>query len=87
MNKTGEAMYLYLGNDITIKASEVIGIFDLEKISVQKSVNDFLSHCQRTNKIYYVTLDMPKSIVVCENCVYVTGTGVITLKKRIGEIS
>ena len=79
-------MYLYLGNDVTIKATEIIGLFDLEKISVQKSVNDFLSHCQKTDRIYYVTLDMPKSIVVCENCVYVTGVGVVTLKKRMKEL-
>lgn len=75
-------MYLYLGNDVCIDEREVIGIFDLERISVQKSVNDFLSHCQKTDKIYYVTLDMPKSIVVCTDCVYVTGCGVVTLKKR-----
>lgn len=77
-------MYIHLGSDVTVESAEVIGIFDLEKTSVQRSINDFLSHSQKTGKIYYVSLDMPKSFVVCENVVYVTNVGASTLKKRFG---
>ncbi len=75
-------MYIHLGSDVTVPKSEIIGIFDLERISVQKNVNYFLSHCQKSGKIYYVSLDMPKSIIVCPDRVYVSNVSAGTLKKR-----
>lgn len=75
-------MYLHLGSDISVLKSEVIGIFDIEKTSVVKSVNEFLSRCQKNNRIYYVSLDMPKSFVVCSDCVYVTNVGAGSIGKR-----
>lgn len=78
-------MYLHLGADITVKTSDIIGIFDIEKTSVQRSVNDYLSYAQKHGKIYYVSLEMPKSFVVCRDCVYITNVGVYTLRKRAAE--
>lgn len=75
-------MYISLGSDVSILKSEIIGIFDIEKTSVVKSVNNFLSYCQKNGKIYYVSLDMPKSFVVCRDCVYVTNVGAATIFKR-----
>lgn len=75
-------MYLYLGNDVTVLEKDIIGIFDIEKTTVEKSVNDYLSFCQKNGKIYYVSLDMPKSFVVCNDCVYITNVSAATLKKR-----
>ena len=75
-------MYIYLGSDVTVHKSDVIGIFDIEKTSVVRSVNDYLSRCQKSGNIYYVSLDMPKSFVVCDSCVYVTNVGTATLRKR-----
>lgn len=75
-------MYISLGSDVTVHKNDIIGIFDIEKTSVVRSVNDYLSGCQKSGGIYYVSLEMPKSFVVCENCVYVTNVGTSTLKKR-----
>lgn len=75
-------MYLYLGSDVAVLKSEVIGIFDIEKVSVVKSVNEFLSRCQKEGRIYYVSLDMPKSFVVCRDCVYVSNVSAGTIGKR-----
>ena len=80
-------MYVSLGSDVSVLKSEIIGIFDIEKTSVVKSVNDFLSRCQKTGKIYYVSLDMPKSFVVCRDCVYVTNLGAATIFKRCGKFT
>jgi len=76
------AMYISLGSDVAVHKNDIIGIFDIEKTSVVRSVNDYLSGCQKNGSIYYVSLDMPKSFVVCDNCVYVTNVGTNTLKKR-----
>ncbi len=79
-------MYVSLGSDVSVPTNEIIGIFDIEKTSVVKSVNEFLSYCQKNGRIYYVSLDMPKSFVVCKDCVYITNVGVSTLFKRCQKI-
>lgn len=75
-------MYVSLGNDVSVLKSDIIGVFDIEKTSVVKSVNDFLGYCQRNNRIYYVSLEMPKSFVVCKDCVYITNVSANTIGKR-----
>ena len=75
-------MYIHIGSDVTVSSDDIIGIFDIERTSVEKSVNEYLSRCQKSGRIYYVSLDMPKSFVVCTDCVYVTNVGAGTLKER-----
>ena len=79
-------MYIYLGSDVTVPASDIIAIFDIERTSVEKSVNEYLSRCQKSGRIYYVSLDMPRSFVVCTDCVYVTNVGSATLRQRAGRL-
>ncbi|MDE6724276.1 MAG: DUF370 domain-containing protein [Ruminiclostridium sp.] len=79
-------MYISLGNDVSVLQSDIIGVFDIEKTSVVKSVNDFLGYCQKNNRIYYVSLEMPKSFVVCSDCVYITNVSANTIRKRFTQI-
>ena len=78
--------YLHLGSDVSVHTSDIIGIFDIEKVTVQKYMNDYLSYCQKSGKIYYVSLDMPKSIIVCSDMVYISNVSCLTLRKRFNEI-
>lgn len=78
-------MYLHLGSDVSVHTEDIIGIFDIEKVTVQKYMNDYLSVCQKTGKIYYVSLDMPKSIIVCCDMVYISNVSCLTLKKRVEQ--
>lgn len=80
-------MYLHLGNDISVPMKEIVGIFDIEKVTVQKYMNEYLSFCQKNGKIYYVSLDMPKSIIVCTNMVYISNVSCLTLRRRFDEIN
>lgn len=75
-------MYLYLGSDVVIDERDVLGIFDIEKVTVDRYMKDYLSYSQKNGKIYYVSLDMPKSIIVCEDIVYISNVSCDTLKKR-----
>ena len=80
-------MYLHLGSDISVHVDEVVGIFDIERVTVDKYMKDYLSYCQKHSKIYYVSLDMPKSIVICSDIVYITNVSCLTLKKRVAELT
>lgn len=79
-------MYLYLGSDVVVDERNVIGIFDIEKVTVDRYMkDDYLSYSQKSGKIYYVSLDMPKSIIVCEDMVFISNVSCDTLKKRAGK--
>ncbi len=84
-------MYIHLGNNVMIKSSEVIGIFDLDSTSVSKKTRDFLNIAQKRKKIKTISLDLPKSFVVCngkyeKNTVYLSQLSSSTLLKRSGYI-
>ena len=80
-------MYLHLGSDVSVNVNEIVGIFDIEKVTVQSYMNEYLSDCQKNSKIYYVSLDMPKSIIVCTDTVYISNVSCLTLRKRFEAIS
>ncbi len=75
-------MYIYLGSDVVVPEEEIVGIFDIEKVTVDRYMKDYLNFSQKNGRIYYVSLDMPKSIVVCRETVYISNVSCDTLKKR-----
>ncbi|MCL2035892.1 MAG: DUF370 domain-containing protein [Oscillospiraceae bacterium] len=79
--------YLYLGNDITVHTDNLIGIFDIERVTVNRDVNEYLRVEQKSGRIYYVSLDLPKSFAVTDERVYITNVSVATLKKRKNRIA
>lgn len=78
-------MYIHIGGDITLPSDKMIGIFDIEKTSVNKDVNDYLMKLQKQGRIYYVSYDMPKSFIVTKDYVYISNVSVFTLKRRFAD--
>lgn len=60
-------MYLHLGNNILVKTDDVIAIFDLENASIAKSTKRYLALAQKKGWVVNVTMEMPKSFVVCSH--------------------
>lgn len=75
-------MFLYLGADVTVKSSEVIGIFDIEACSVSRITVDFLNSCQKKQQIVNISEDMPKSFIVADNRTYISNVSNQTICKR-----
>lgn len=80
-------MYIHLGNDTCISDASVIGIFDIENTSVGKITKEFLSAAEKRGSTEYVSYEMPKAYVVCEDKkdgekVYVTQVSPLTLRRR-----
>ncbi len=78
-------MYIHIGGEISLLKKNIIGIFDIEKTSVNKSVNDYLKLLQKKGRIYYTSYEMPKAFVVTDNMVYITNVSAATIKKRFSE--
>lgn len=79
-------MFVYLGSDVVVEDSEILGIFDIERVTVDRYMKDYLNAVQKKGMVYYVSLDMPKCFVVCTDTVYVTNVSGDTIKKRFKAI-
>lgn len=83
-------MYIHLGEDVLIKSSTIIGIFDLEKTTISKYTKEFLGGSTKKHSVITVSYEMPKSFVVCvdkkqNTTVYISQISVSTLNKRAKE--
>ena len=84
-------MYLHLGQDTVIKMDEIGGIFDLETATVSKISRDYLARAQKSGQVVNVSLELPKSFVVCRDetgrlTVYISQISTATLLKRTGFV-
>ena len=76
-------MYLHIGEDVLVKDSEIIGIFDMDTSTVNKATRDFLSKAEKEKRVVYVNYELPKSFVVCrDKKIYVCPLNTATLLKR-----
>lgn len=81
-------MYVHLGENIIIKKKNIIGIFDLDKLSTSEITNNYLNMAQKRYKIVNVSMELPKSFIVCEEfggeeVVYISQLNPSTIYKRI----
>ena len=83
-------MYLHLGNNVTIPASDIVGIFDLDNASSSPVTRAFLRAAEEEGMVIAVGEDLPKSVVVC--CpqgswqrVYISPLTSATLLRRLEE--
>lgn len=79
-------MYLHLGNDVVIKKSGIIGIYDLDITTVSKHTREFLATHEKNGSLIYVTYELPKSFIVYAEKkkikVYISQLSCATLIKR-----
>lgn len=81
-------MYLHLGQDTVIRMKDIVGIFDMETSTISQTTRDALAAAQKAGEVVNVSMEMPKSFVLCRNggrtTVYITQISSATLLKRTG---
>ena len=79
-------MYLSIGNDMAVRDSSIIGIFDLDNTTYSKKTVAFLNQAERDGMIVPCD-DLPKSFVLTAEYgmsrIYLTSLGSATLEKRL----
>ena len=80
-------MYIPIGNDMSVRDSAIIGIFDLDKCSYSKRTRDYLAAADKEGVVLDISGDIPKSFVVCDHpyhpqIVYLSQLNPATLQKR-----
>ena len=78
-------MYLSIGNDMAVRASSVVGIFDMDNTTTSKRTRSFLEKAQKEGMVVPCD-DLPKSFVVTVEYgmmrVYESTLASATLEKR-----
>ena len=80
-------MYLHLGNDIVVRKSEILAVFDLDNTSQSHLTRKYLSAAEKAGSVVNAAGDeIPKSFVVCAReggqTVYLSQLNSSTLLKR-----
>ena len=80
-------MYLHLGNDVVVRKSDVVGIFDLDNTSQSALTRRYLAAAEKDGRVVNAAgLELPKSFVVCTDgerqTVYLSQLNSSTLLKR-----
>lgn len=79
-------MYLSIGNDMAVRASSVVGIFDLDNTTVTPRGREFLAKAEQAGQVVPCD-ELPKSFVLTVEYgfprVYLTALNASTLEKRL----
>ena len=79
-------MYLSIGNDMAVRDSSVIGIFDMDNTSTSKRTRHFLSEAEKRGEVVPCD-DLPKSFVLTSEYgmdrVFLSALSYSTLEKRV----
>ena len=63
-----------------------MGVFDLDNSTISRHTRDFLSRAQKEGRVVNVSMELPKSFVVCEKngreTVYISQISTATLLRR-----
>ena len=79
-------MYLSIGNDMAVRDSSILGIFDLDNTTTSKRTRAFLERAEREGQVVPCD-DLPKSFVLTSEYgftrVHLTALSPATLEKRL----
>lgn len=81
-------MYLSIGNDMAVRDSSIIGIFDLDNTSYSPKTREFLAQAEKEGEVVPCD-DLPKSFVLTTEYgfhrVRLTSLNAATLEKRLEQ--
>ena len=78
-------MYLSIGNDMAVRTSSIVGIFDMDNTSTSKRTREFLAGAEKEGQVVPCD-DLPKSFILTNeygmNQIHLSGLSSHTLEKR-----
>lgn len=77
-------MYIDIATDFLINSEDIIGIFDLDNTTVNRSTRDYLKQKEQEKNLVYLIKNLPKSFIVTSGgIVYVVELSSQVLRKRL----
>jgi hypothetical protein len=78
-------MYIHIGEDLNIRAKDIITILDKDSVNSSELITEFFNHHQ--DKIINLSKKTFKSVVVTMDHIYLSPIASGTLKKRSNQIT
>jgi len=82
-------MYVSIGSSMAVRASSVIGVFDLDNSTCSKHTRAFLRDAEKNGQVVTVADDLPKSFILTDEYgmerVYLTQFSSQTMEKRMNK--
>ncbi|MBQ2719193.1 MAG: hypothetical protein IJF73_03905 [Clostridia bacterium] len=79
-------MKLWLSDEVAVNKKSIVGIFDLDTVTVGKDTLKTLKRLESENKLTVTTGDIPVSLVLCEEGgeerIFLTRNAVRVLRRR-----
>ena len=74
----------YLGKGSFVRDTDIIGIFDMDSITISKNSREFLENAEETDKVVYSNLyEFPRSVVLTDDKIFITTFSALTVSRRI----
>ncbi|MEH7109195.1 extracellular matrix regulator RemB [Bacillus sp. JJ1764] len=77
-------MYIHIGEDLNIRAADIITILDKDSVNQSDMTAEFLSH--HKEKVINLSKGPFKSVVITFDKIYLSPIASVTLKKRSNHI-
>lgn len=78
-------MYIHIGEDLNIRAKDIITILDKGSVKTSHLTEEFLAHHER--KVVNLSKSAYKSVVITSDKVYLSPIASGTLKKRTSQLN
>ena len=75
--------YIDISSKVFIDKDDLICILDLDKTTVSKITREFLRKNEKNKNIISTANDIPKSIVVTDDKIYLAQLSVVSLKGKL----
>lgn len=79
-------MYIHIGGEYTISSHLIIGFFDMDSVTdnpLESSSMDFLRRAEAEHRIETISFEIPRSIVLTLERVYLSPISTTTLRARL----
>ena len=82
-------MYLHLGDELAVSTRDLVGIFDIDAVTVGSVGREYLQKAEKAGRLTSAGENLPKSFIVCssggEDSVYLSPISAATLLKRLSR--
>jgi hypothetical protein len=77
-------MYVHIGGECSVPDRFLVGVFDLDATTTGSDyTRDFLSRAEREGRLDILSADIPRTIVVTLDRIYLTPVSAATIRKRL----
>ena len=76
-------MYVHISADVSLPAHWIVGIFDLDRIAPSGGTADLMRQLEEEGRLDWMTADLPRSLVVTVDRVFLSPVSAETLHSRL----